>query len=80
MMMNKQMSAPPKLICDVVTRVASGEALSSATPWVWDRADSDDRLAVDDWIVANNHPLGSLPSTRERRFRILADEFVSRGE
>jgi hypothetical protein len=67
----------PTLVDMAIARIRSGESLLSATAWTWDRADSQDRLAVDDWIVATKHPLGMLPSTRERRFRILVDELYS---
>jgi hypothetical protein len=64
----------PKLVSQATQRVQSGEAFHSATGWVWSMADSNDRLAVDDWIVATKHPLGQLPSTRERRFTLLVHE------
>ena len=66
----------PKLVQSAVVRIANDEPFNSAVAWTWDRSETDDRLAIDTWIVANKHPLGSLPSTRERRFGLLVRELI----
>ena len=67
----------PTLVDMALARIRSGESLACACAWTWDRAETDDRLAVDDWIVSTKHSLGMLPSTRETRFRLLVDQFAS---
>lgn len=64
----------PNLVTQAVTRMNAGEAKHGACGWVWTFANSDERIAVDEWIVKTAHPLGQLPSTAERRFMLLVGE------
>ena len=62
----------PTIVDETLRRAAGGESLLSATAWVWNGADTDARLAVDDWMRATKCPLLGVPG-RERRFRLLVD-------
>ena len=68
----------PNIVNAAVLRMQRGESIYSACAWLWDMGRSDDRLSVDDWIVATKHPLGEMPSTREHRFRLLVEEVFVR--
>lgn len=62
----------PPIVEDALRRTAAGESLLSATAWVWNGADTDARLAVDDWMRATKCFLLGVPG-RERRFHLLVD-------
>jgi hypothetical protein len=57
---------------EALRRMYAGQDLRVATVWVWNDADTDARLAVDDWIRATGCSLVNVPS-RERRFMLLVD-------
>ena len=73
--------AYPPLVLRAVARLRSqGQGLHAATGWEWSVAASGERIAVDEWLLAVAHPLALLPSTAERRFRLLVDEAASAAE
>jgi hypothetical protein len=65
----------PLLVTRAVARLLTqGQGIHAACGWEWSVATSGERIAVDEWIVATQHPLGALPSTAERRFTLLVRE------
>jgi hypothetical protein len=62
----------PAIVEEALRRTAGGETLLSATAWVWNAADTDARLVVDDWMQATKCSLLGVQG-RERRFRLLVD-------
>jgi hypothetical protein len=62
----------PPLVEEALRRIKAGESLLSATAWVWNDADTDARLAVDEWMRTTKCSLLGVTG-RERRFRLLVD-------
>jgi hypothetical protein len=62
----------PAIVEEALRRMREGQDLRVATVWVRNDADTDARLAVDDWMRATGCSLLNVPG-RERRFMLLVD-------
>ena len=66
--------ALPQIIESAKLRIERGESFTSAASWVWDMSTSENKQAVDAYLVAARHPLAMQPGTPEQRFRCLLIE------
>ena len=62
----------PAIVEEALRRMREGQELLTATVWAWNDANTERRLAVDDWMRATQCSLLSVPG-RERRFMLLVD-------
>jgi len=71
----------PGLVAQAIELIRAGQELLPATAFTWNSATTDERRAVHDWIVKNNHSLLHMQGTEasERRFRMLVDLTLVRG-